>query len=249
VAAERGHQVTLYERSERLGGAIRVACLAPGWEAYDGVVNWLERQLAKLPVEVRLNEAATSGALLAATPDVIVVATGAAARKPDLLGVNLPNVVTVPEVLRGDKPIGRRVVILDETGYTPGPKAADALSLAGHDVEIVTRQYSLGEDIGTTVRAVLHERLLKRGVTITTLTEPIEVLERGVRVRHLMTGCERVIEADSIVLSSSGVAQDGLFHELKAAGFGDVRLIGDAFAPRHLRHAMVDGARTGRAIA
>lgn len=248
VAAERGHRVTLLERADRLGGAIRIACLAPGWEAYDGVVNWLERQIGKLPIDVRLNETATRAALLAMKPDVIVVATGAMARKPYLPGVDSASVANVPEVLRGDKPLGRRVVILDETGYTPGPKASDALSLAGHEVEIVTRQYSLGEDIGTTVRAVLHERLLKRGVTITTLTEPTEILPNGVRVRHVITGEERTIVADSVVISSSGVAQDGLFHELTAAGFRDVRLIGDAFAPRHLRHAMVDGARTGRAI-
>lgn len=249
VAAERGHRVTLFEQSARLGGAIRIACLAPGWEAYDGVVNWLERQVRKLPVDLRIGEAATSEMLLDLGADVIVIATGAVARKPYLKGVNLPLTATVPEVLSGAKPIGRRVVILDETGYTPGPKAADALSLAGHDVEIVTRQYSLGEDIGTTVRAVLHERLLKRSVIITTLTEPLEIRSDGVLARHVMTGVERLIEADSVVLASSGVAQDGLFHELKAAGFDDARLIGDAFAPRHLRHAMVDGARTGRAIA
>jgi len=98
------------------------------------------------------------------------------------------------------------------------------------------------------VRAVLHERLLKRGVTITTLTEPLEVEQTGVRLRDIMTGQERFIAADTVVFSSSGVAQDGLFHELKAGGFADIYLIGDAFAPRHLRHAMVDGARTGRAI-
>lgn len=248
VAAERGHRVTLFEQSARLGGAIRIACLAPGWEAYENAVNWLERQVRRLSIELRLGERATLESVLELSPDVAVIATGAVARKPYLPGAERSITANVAEVLTGAKPIGRRVVILDETGYTPGPKAADFLSLAGHEVEIVTRQYSLGEDIGTTVRAVLHERLLKRGVRITTLTEPLDIRDDGVLLRHVMTGEERFVPADNVVLSSSGVAQDGLFHELKAAGFGDARLIGDAFAPRHLRHAMVDGARTGRAI-
>ena len=248
VAAERGHDVVLFERSERLGGAIRIACLAPGWEAYENSVDWLERQVRKLPIELRIGEEATAEAVAALVPDAVVIATGAVTRRPYLTGADLPLTVTVADVLTGARPIGPRVVILDETGYTPGPKAADALSLAGHDVEIVTRQYSLGEDIGTTVRAVLHERLLTRGVAITTLTEPMEVVAAGVRVRHVITGAERLIAADTVVFSSSGIAQDALFHELKANGYERLFLIGDAFAPRHLRHAMVDGARTGRAI-
>jgi 2,4-dienoyl-CoA reductase-like NADH-dependent reductase (Old Yellow Enzyme family)/thioredoxin reductase len=248
VAAERGHEVVLFERQDRLGGAIRVACLAPGWEAYENSVNWLERQIRKLQIDLRIGEEAAAEDVLALAPEAVVIATGAKARRPYLPGADLPLAVTVADVLTGARPIGRKVVILDETGYTPGPKAADALSLAGHEVEIVTRQYSLGEDIGTTVRAILHERLMKRGVTITTLTEPLELLANGVRVRHVMTGNERLLPADTVVFSSSGVAQDGLYHELKAEGFGNLYLIGDAFAPRHLRHAMVDGARTGRAI-
>ena len=248
VAAERGHDVTLIEQRNRLGGAIRIACLAPGWEAYDNSVNWLERQIGKLPIDVRLGEAATADRVLALAPGVVVIATGAKARRPYLAGADLPIATTVADILSGTTLAGRRVVILDETGYTPGPKAADALSLAGHEVEIVTRQYSLGEDIGTTVRAVLHERLLKRGVVITPMTEPLEVRDDGVLVRNVVTGEERSILADTVVFSSSAIAQDGLFHELRAAGFEQLHLIGDAFAPRHLRHAMVDGARTGRAI-
>ena len=60
VAAERGHTVTLFEQADVLGGAIRIAARAPGWEAYTGVIEWLERQLAKLPVTVRLGCEATS---------------------------------------------------------------------------------------------------------------------------------------------------------------------------------------------
>jgi len=60
-----------------------------------------------------------------------------------------------------------------------GPKLANALSGAGHDIEIVTRQYSLGEDIGTTVRAVLTERLLRKRVRITGLTAMVDGARTG----------------------------------------------------------------------
>jgi dimethylglycine catabolism A len=253
VAALRGHRVILMERADALGGAILVACRAPGWEAYDGVIRWLAGQLAKLPMEIRLGCEATVQSVLAERPQAVVIATGAAPRRPYLPGADGPNAVPVADVLAGKVAVGRRCVILDETGYTPGPKVADALSLAGHEVEIVTRQYSLGEDIGTTVRAVLHERLLRQGVTITTLTAPLAIHPGGVRVAHVLTDAEREIAADTVILSSGGVARDGLYHALAAATGGpdsgvELHLGGDAFAPRHLRHAMVDGARIGRAV-
>src|SRR5262249_37616137 len=163
-----------------------------------------------------------------------------------------PHVVTATDVLAGTAPVRGRCVILDETGYTPGPKVADALSQAGHTVEIVTRQYSLGEDIGTTLRAKLLERLLRQGVTITVLAAPVAIEANHVRVRHMLTDVEWTIPANTVVLASGGQARDQLYHGLVAAGAGEARapalhLIGDAYAPRTLLHAMREGARVGRA--
>jgi 2,4-dienoyl-CoA reductase-like NADH-dependent reductase (Old Yellow Enzyme family) len=249
VAAERGHQVTLFERSGQLGGAIRLAARAPGWEAYASSVDWLERQVGRLPIEVRLESEATAKSVLALNPGVVVVAAGAAPRKPVLPGVDRPHVFTVAEVFGGSARLQGRCVILDETGYTPGPKAADLLSLAGHEVEIVTRQYSLGEDIGTTLRAKLLERLLRQGVTVTPLMAPVEIGPGWVRLRHMLTDAVAEIPAGTVVLSSGGLARDGLYHELAAASPGlELHLIGDAFAPRNLRFAMGDAARVGRAL-
>src|SRR5262249_47966539 len=164
-----------------------------------------------------------------------------------------PHVVTATDVLAGTAPVRGRCVILDETSYTPGPKVADALSQAGHSVEIVTRQYSLGEDIGTTLRAKLLERLLRQGVTITVLAAPIAIEANHVKVRHMLTDAEWTIPASTVVLASGGQARDQLYQELAVATTGQegapaLHLIGDAYAPRNLLLAMVDAARVGRAI-
>jgi 2,4-dienoyl-CoA reductase (NADPH2) len=253
VAALRGHEVTLVERASVLGGAILVACRAPGWGAYRGSVDWLEGQLRKLPVTIRTGQEATVDSVLAERPEVVIVATGAEPRRPSIPGAGLPHVATAAAVLAGEISVGARCVILDETGYTPGPKVADALSLAGHQVEIVTPQYSLGEDIGTTLRAMLIERLLRQGVTITALTAPLVISREAVRVTHVLTGEERDLSTDSVIVSSSGVGRDALYHDLRArveeqGASVEFHLIGDAFAPRHLRHAMEDGARVAREI-
>ncbi len=248
VAAARGHRVTLLERGNTLGGAIRIAARAVGWENYLQSVTWLENQIRDLKVDIRLETDATVDDVLSLEPDAIVVATGARQRRPDLPGVDLEHVFTVVETLSGQARLTGRCVVLDETGYTPGPKTADTLAQQGHEIEIVTRQYALGDDIGTTVRAVIHERLLRAGVVITALHTPIEITQSTVLLRHVLTDEIRDIRADTVILSSGGIGQDSLFHALRERGQDHLHLIGDAFAPRHLRHAMADGARTGRAL-
>ncbi len=248
VAASRQHQVTLLERDNKLGGAIQIVARASGWESYSQCVTWLKNQLLDLEIDIRLETDATTNLIRALSPDAVVVATGAEPRRPNIAGANLSHVVTVSDILSGSVGPSGRCVILDEIGYTPGAKTADTLSQLGYDVEIVTRQYALGEDIGTTVRAVLYERLLRAGVRITTLHTPVEITTSGVRLMHVLTDEERFIEADTVVLSSSGIGRDALHRELVEGNKYELHLVGDAFAPRHLRHAMVDGARTGRAL-
>lgn len=252
VAALRGHSVTLFERSAELGGAILLASRAPGWSGYRTAIDWLARELGRHAVDVRLDTTIDTVALAALRGDydAIVFATGATPRRPNLSGAGLPHTWTVADVLAGRAALRGRCVVLDETGYTPGPKAADFLADAGHEVEIVTRQYGLGETIGITLRATLHERLIRKGVTITTLHAPSRVTPSGVVLRHVLTDEEHTVSADTIVFASSGVGNDALY-EAYVAGRDDVtsaHLIGDAFAPRHLRNAIADGARLGRAL-
>jgi 2,4-dienoyl-CoA reductase (NADPH2) len=250
IAAQRGHAVTLYERASELGGAIRVASRAPAWQSYRLIVDWLTAELQRRGVDVRLGRAIDAEDLDALDADAFVFATGARARRPYLEGADAANACTVADVLAGTcVPQGKRCVILDETGYTPASKTADYLADAGYEVEVVTRQYSLGETIGITLRAALYERLVRKGVLVTVLHAPVRVTPGGVVLRHVLTGVERTVAADSVVFASGGVGDDALYQSYVTANTDErAYLIGDAFSPRHLRHAIAEGARCGREL-
>ena len=254
IAAWRGHSVTLAERTGTLGGAILVASRAPGWEQYRSVVDWLSADLERSGVEVRLNLAATVEILADLRADRYIFATGATARRPYLPGSDGARAHTAADVLAGRVTVaGPRVLVVDETGYTIGPKTADFLVCSGLDVEIITQQYALGETIGTTLRAALLERLLRAGVVITPMTALVAIGEGSLRVRHVLTEQERDIAVDDVVLASGGIGNDELYqrfatHVATRRPQVELKLIGDAYAPRHLRNAIEDGAVAGRSI-
>ncbi|MGW3649090.1 FAD-dependent oxidoreductase [Streptomyces sp. NPDC000878] len=114
-AAERGHEVTLFDAAPEIGGQLNVARKVPGKQEFDETIRYFRHQLDAHGVDVRLNTRATADALTAAY-DEIVVATGVTPRTPDIPGIDHPSVVGYLDVLRGDAPVGDRVAILGAGG-------------------------------------------------------------------------------------------------------------------------------------
>lgn len=247
VAALRGHHVVLFEQEEHLGGQIIALAQAPKREEYAGIVTWLTGQVGKLGVDVRLGTTATIDAVRAERPDAIVVATGAAPRRPNLPGANGPNVVTAYDVLLGRSAVGDRCIIIDEEGYFEAPTTADFLAACGKQVQIVCRFYNVGEDIDENVRADVYGRLFKHGITLTPLTVAQEIRPGQVQTRHVYSGELATLEADTVVLAFGGQARDDLYYQLRGSA-AQVYLVGDAVAPRRIHDAILDGTRTARAI-
>lgn len=115
-AAERGHQVTLYEASHELGGQINLARQAPGKSEFNELLRYFRVMLDKHKVTVHLHKAATVDVLKAGNYDEIVVASGIVPRKPEIPGVNHPKVLNYVDVLSGRKPVGQKVAILGAGG-------------------------------------------------------------------------------------------------------------------------------------
>ncbi|MEH6433533.1 NADPH-dependent 2,4-dienoyl-CoA reductase [Massilia sp. DD77] len=116
VAAERGHQVTLFDGLDRIGGQFNVAMRVPGKEEFAETIRYFGRRLELLGVTLRLNQRVTREQLLAEGYDEVVVATGITTRKPRIEGIDHPKVLSYLDVLREGKPVGRRVAIVGAGG-------------------------------------------------------------------------------------------------------------------------------------
>jgi mycofactocin system FadH/OYE family oxidoreductase 2 len=247
VAALRGHRVTLLEATRDLGGQILAAARAPKREDYAAIAAWLAGQVRKLGVDVRLNTPASARDVLALEPEAVVVATGATARVPELPGVALPHVATTVDVLLGRARPGRRVVVVDEDGHYAAPTTADLLAGRGCQVTLISKYFMVGEDIDEGIRSDLYARLFGQGVVLQPLTAAKAIVPGGLLTRHTFSGAEAVLEADTVVLSFGGQANDGLYHELDGR-VPELRLVGDAVSPRRIHDALLDGTRAARAL-
>ncbi|MDE3033898.1 MAG: NADPH-dependent 2,4-dienoyl-CoA reductase, partial [Acidobacteriota bacterium] len=109
-AAERGHQVTLFEAEAELGGQLNIAKHVPGKEEFYETLRYFGRRLAQTGVEVRLGTRATPELL--AGFDEIILATGVVPRQPEIPGLDHPKVISYPDLLLGRKAAGASVAII-----------------------------------------------------------------------------------------------------------------------------------------
>ena len=127
TAAQRGHSVTIFEKSNRIGGQLNMARVIPGKEEFHGLVAWFETMAERLSLYLRLNSAASVDALTQF--DEVIIATGVTPRDPEIPGQDGPNVVTYIDVLAGGAQVGKRVAVIGAGGI--GFDVAEFLTHAG----------------------------------------------------------------------------------------------------------------------
>lgn len=116
VAAERGHQVTLFEGAAQIGGQFNVAKRVPGKEEFFETLRYFANKLRSTGVDVRLNTRVDAQALVAGKYDEIILATGIAPRTPAIPGIDNPKVLSYLDVLLERKPVGLRVAVIGAGG-------------------------------------------------------------------------------------------------------------------------------------
>lgn len=260
VAAGRGHDVVLFERDTRIGGNVRFAAELPHRSRWNLLIDSFDHSLKSLGVDIRVGITATVDAILAESPDVVVLATGSTYDKSGFssgLGFrnSIPGLDTITalspvEALTDPGRCGDNVVVVDDGVEYTGLGLAEFLVDHGKTVEIVSRHMAVGADTATTGDiGHLYPRLRSKGVTITAQHYVSEIAGNTATIAEVWGGdAHHTVSIDSIVLNMQRFPERSLFDALGERFEGEIHRIGDCLAPRRIDEAIYEGEKTGRAI-
>ncbi|HEV8261234.1 MAG TPA: FAD-dependent oxidoreductase [Burkholderiales bacterium] len=258
TAALRGHEVTLIEARDRLGGAFALWASLPGREGYRSAIDWWEREIRRLGVDIRLGTKATAAWILGQQPDAVILATGAlysregrgSYRDFEIPGYDRDFVYRPEEVLLVDKLPTGKVVLLDNEGLHAGIGIAELLGRTGADVELLTPALSpLSPRVVMLQEArPIMERLRAARVRISPTSYIKEIGDHEVVVCDVYSDAERVSRGvDAVVLTTGRVSVNALEKELDGK-VPQLFTIGDALAARMWATASFEGHKFARYI-
>ena len=258
ASAERGHRVVLAEASSHLGGAFRLAGLQPRRAQITDLIDWYERQLMKLQVEVRLNAYMDADDVIAEAADEIILATGSLPPETGfqkamphlavLPGLENGGVHSTEEIMARQARPGRRVIVLDEGGNWKGCGTAWKLAEDGHDVILVTPDPMVGKELQRTAADFpLRRTLAGLGVKFIVESAITSWSGNSATVQSFLDGRDIEIEADTLVFATANTTENSLATALRDRGVS-FREIGDGAAPRQAAYAIYDGRKAGLEI-
>jgi 2,4-dienoyl-CoA reductase (NADPH2) len=237
IAAEKGHQVTVTEKSDKVGGQSRIAANGPwGDEEFMRLVTYLKKYCDRGGVKFELGRAVSADDLEKSDADHIIVATGAVPYSR-VDGADGKNVVSCLDVMDGKIKIGKRVVILGSGGVA----IATALFLLDKgtcdEIALVCKGKKPGADVNPSYIWRYMKKLKEGKVNLVRFARPTKITDQGVTVTT--PDGDQTVAAETVILADMQSVND-----LSGVKKG-VSTIGDALIPRRGNSAILDGYRLG----
>jgi mycofactocin system FadH/OYE family oxidoreductase 2 len=253
MAGRRGHDVTLLDRNDTLGGQVRTAMKGAGRDEFGVIIRNEKDQVDKAGVEVRHNVEVTAEMVLQAAPDAVIVATGSKPKPHPVGGADGPGVCNVWQILDQEVEVGQNVCLIDYDGHHRATATAEFLANQGKKVHIICSSLFIGAELGPTQDLYLtRQRLLAKGVSFTPDIAVMEVAgEIGAKtIKGFNVYSNQWDEwgpFDSVVLAMGQAVDDDLYFALKGK-VKELHRIGDCVAPRRVDMAIWEGHQLGREI-
>ena len=270
--AQRGHSVTLVEKSHSLGGQLLLNRLIPGRQEMVNLATDLQNHLFELGVEVIVGQEVDKGFVKQINPEVVIVATGARPIRPPIPGADGDNVIQAWELLEGQRGVDSPVSIIG--GNAVGLECALFLAYQGtlppevlhflvsnraesweviqelvdkgnKEIIVFEMTSKAGQDIGLSTRWTVMAELRRLGVNVRTNTKVTTITSQGLEVEH--EGKREQVKAASVVLAVGSQPENHLVEQLQDMGV-EIHVIGDAKRPTNALQAVREGFMAGLKI-
>ena len=264
VAALRGHKVTIYEKSSKLGGLLPLASMLKDIETDEllALIKYLDRQMRKAGVTIKLNSEVTSALITELKPDVVILAAGGIDSTIDVPGINGRNVVTgaklhgqlkfysrffgpkaLAKMTKVWMPIGKRVVVIGGTIH--GCELAEFLIKRGRKVTIIHNGTEIGEGMTGDDQFQFLRWIAEKDAVVITGATIDKITDKGLSIK--VGGKEQTIVADTIALALPLQSNPSLLKQLEGK-LTEIYAIGDCNEPHLIADAIAGGSRIGHSI-
>ena len=244
IAKMRGHNVTVYEASNALGGVI-IPGSVPDFKLDDRrLISWYRNEMKRLNINVALNTKVTEELVDKEKPDIVIIATGAKEIKLSLPGIEKDKVASAVELLNGTKKAGKNVLMVG--GGLVGCETALYLAQSGKNVTIVEAKeniLSTGKPVPHMNKIMLIDLLKKYNVKVITNNSLLSVTDEGaVLIDNKFK--QQNVQADTVAIAVGFKSNNELYNKLHGK-VTDLYLIGDAYQAANIMDAIWSGNEVG----
>jgi hypothetical protein len=241
ISAMRGHDVVLFDQRDVLGGRMNVAKLPAGRSEWGRMIAHKSAEISRLGVTLRLGAMADGAAILAEQPDVVLLACGSRPGPVPVRGAEGAPLVIVDDAASNPDLCGERVLVIDNINRTPAMATAVYLAKLGRRVDMSTQGFYAGHSLVIQNLTFFWREAALHGVTFLPAMKPVAFEGGNVTFEHVFSR-ETLPprQYDTIVWADPGLPRDDLLADL-AGQVAEVRAIGDAYAPRDIEAAFLDG--------
>jgi mycofactocin system FadH/OYE family oxidoreductase 2 len=249
IGIMRGHDVTLYEKGEQLGGQVLIAMKGSGREEFGVIIRNELNQLKRLNASIVYKKIVTPEFILEQEPDAVVVATGSVPKPCPVKGADGPRVFNVWQILRGEAELGEKILFIDYDGHHQATSSAEYLADQAKSVHVITPSLFVGAELGPSQDLYLtRQRLMQKGVIFTTDFAVMEIRDTDIHGFNVYSNEWKVFGGyDTVVVAMGNQVEDSLYQALKGR-VRELYRIGDCVAPRKVDMAIYEGYMVGKKL-
>lgn len=248
MSALRSHEVVLFDQRAELGGRMNIAKLPAGRAEWGRMIAHKTSEIAALGITLRLGAWVDAETILAERPDTVLLATGSQQKDIRITGAATAPIVIVDDAARDPSLVGERVLVIDNINRTPAMATAIHLAKIGRRVDMSTQGFYAGHSLVIQNLSFFWREAARFGVTFLPATRPIAFDGGRVTLEHVFSREALPLrDYDTIVWADPGVPRDELLNELEGR-VETVRAIGDAYAPRDIEAAFLEGYEAALAL-